>query len=535
MREKTTGGSYVKAIFYAAIGAKSLAQEEAAKLGIGTEKVVVDANGKSNIIKVAANGTPLDGYSAETGKKLSAEDLISAMGSAGAPKKDIVGGTYVNDKTGEVGRVVSDPRTGVSYVQTDKGRKPMEGFRPQGQTGTMDMQKAQQIQRQNIDLQGDWAKLQMQVQGAAPEAANKYLGEFNAKHGTKFGLQSISGSAPQISMETGQMVQPAPTAQAQPQTAPAQTQAAPAASGKVTPVAPSGTTAVTPVAPGQAAVAQSPADIESQRKKREEQEKIERDLGKTSSEGVIKHRDEKLVPAADGGQQGSDIVRRQFAVMNDSRSDALFGLMNKAQSMSTSDKNWAVVRDVLAGKIDSREAAANLPAKWVETNLNSDQKSLLETMKADTAALATATIKSGGFGAQVSDRDRVSAEKMQLDIAEVPALGMFQGKAQQLFNFDLSRAKSDWASTKNFAAVDQLEKAWRKEQTTLVEQYGKIADERNAFIKANSDGKPATIGLVRDAYRRYPVPQYDPNLNTGEGGWRNLRKRDLNDILKGNR
>jgi hypothetical protein len=535
MREKTTGGSYVKAIFYAAIGAKSLAQEEAAKLGIGTEKVIVDANGKSNIIKVAANGTPLDGYSAETGKKLSAEDLISAMGSAGAPKKDIVGGTYVNDKTGEVGRVVSDPRTGVSYVQTDKGRKPMEGFRPQGQTGTMDMQKAQQIQRQNIDLQGDWAKLQMQVQGAAPEAANKYLGEFNAKHGTKFGLQSISGSAPQISMETGQMVQPAPTAQAQPQTAPAQTQAAPAASGKVTPVAPSGTTAVTPVAPGQAAVAQSPADIESQRKKREEQEKIERDLGKTSSEGVIKHRDEKLVPAADGGQQGSDIVRRQFAVMNDSRSDALFGLMNKAQSMSTSDKNWAVVRDVLAGKIDSREAAANLPAKWVETNLNSDQKSLLETMKADTAALATATIKSGGFGAQVSDRDRVSAEKMQLDIAEVPALGMFQGKAQQLFNFDMSRAKSDWASTKNFSAVDQLERAWRKEQTTLVEQYGKIADERNAFIKANSDGKPATIGLVRDAYRRYPVPQYDPNLNTGEGGWRNLRKRDLNDILKGNR
>jgi hypothetical protein len=370
----------------------------------------------------------------------------------------------------------------------------------------------------------------MKIQGAAPEAANKYLGEFNAKHGTNFGLQNVAGNAPQISMESGQMIQPAPTAQ----TTQAVSQAAPAAAGKVTPVPPQGTTAVTSVSPEQAAVAQTPADIESQRKKREEQEKVQRELGQKSSEGVIKHRDEKLVPAADGGQAGSDIVRRQLAVMNDSRSNVLFGLMNKAQSSSTSDKNWAVVRDVLAGKIDSREAA-NLPAKWVETNLDSDQKSLLETMKADNAALATATIKSGGFGAQVSDRDRISAEKMQLDITEVPALGMFQGKAQQLFNFDMSRAKSDWASTKNFDAVDQLERAWRKEQTTLVEQYGKIADERNAFIKANSDGKPATIGLVRDAYRRYPVPQYDPNLNNGEGGWRNLRKRDLNDILKGNR
>jgi len=321
-------------------------------------------------------------------------------------------------------------------------------------------------------------------------------------------------------METGQMTQGAPmattaaSAQGATQAAPATTAAMAAQPAKLTAV--------------------NPADLEAQKKKIAETEKVERELGQKSSEGVIKHRDEQLVPAAAGGQQGSDIVRRQFASMNDPRSNALFGLMNKAQSMSTGDKNWAVVRDVLAGKIDSREGA-NLPAKWVETNLDPDQKSLLETMKADNAALATATIKSGGFGAQVSDRDRISAEKMQLDITEIPALGMYQGKAQQLFNFDMSRAKSDWAVGKNFDAVDQLEKAWRKEQATLIDQYGKIADERNAFIKANSDGKPATIGLVRKAYQMYPVPQYDPNLNGGEGGWRNLRKRDLNNILKGNR
>lgn len=523
MTDRKKDGSWGKYILFGALGMTALRDEEASKLGIGTDKIITDADGKSYLVKVGANGAPIEGFNSE-GKALSAEEMIQAMGAGSATKKDIVGGTYVNDKTGEVGRVVSDPKTGTSYVQTDAGRKPMAGFRPQSTTGTMDMQKAQQVQKQNIDLAGDWAKLQMKVQGAAPEAANKYLGEFNAKHGTGFGLQSLAGAAPQISMETGQMVQAAPT------------QAAPIAPAQA--AAPQGQTQLQPVdpnAPVTAPQGASPADIESARKKREEQEKVQRELGQKSSEGVIKHRDEKLVPAADGGQQGSDIVRRQFAVMNDPRSNALFGLMNKAQSMSTSDKNWAVVRDVLAGKIDSREAGKDLPEKWVDTNLDPDQKSLLETMKADTAALATATIKSGGFGAQVSDRDRASAEKMQLNIAEVPALGMFQGKAQQLFNFDMSRAKSDWAATKNFDAVDQLEKAWRKEQATLVDQYGKIADERNAFIKTNSDGKPATIGLVRDAYRRYPVPQYDPNLNAGEGGWKNLRKRDLNEILKGNR
>jgi len=145
-------------------------------------------------------------------------------------------------------------------------------------------------------------------------------------------------------------------------------------------------------------------------------------------------------------------------------------------------------------------------------------------------------IKSGvfGTGASISSSDRESAERAQLDINRTPALAVFAGKSQQLFGFDIARAKMDWAADKNYPTVAQMERAWSKEQAKLVQQYGKVADERNAFIAANSDNKPATIGLVRDAYRRYPVPQYDPNLNSGAGGWRNMRDRKLEDILKGN-
>lgn len=534
MTERKKDGSWGKYILFGALGMTALRDEEAQKLGIGTDRIVTDAEGKSYLVKVGANGAPIEGFDSE-GRALTPEKMIQAMGAGQAMKGVNQGQEVYKDPSGVVkgsfvletrpGRMPVYKEVGTGRIATDAESAVLSKI---GVAGTLEQQAAAQTQKLNIDLEGDWAKASIEIAKAGPKAAAEEAGKFNFKYGTNFTPEQFRGMAPQINSQGRVTMAPA-------QAAP--TQAAPAQAGKVQPVvpgSPEAQAAPTPGATTSAPIGQTPADTESARKRREEQEKVERELGQKSSEGVIKYRDEQLVPSAAGGQQGSDIVRRQFAVMNDPRSNALFGLMNKAQSMSTSDKNWAVVRDVLAGKIDSREGA-NLPAKWVETNLDPDQKSLLETMKADTAALATATIKSGGFGTQVTDRDRISAEKMQLDIGEVPALGMFQGKAQQLFNFDMSRAKSDWAATKNFAAVDQLERAWRKEQATLVEQYGKIADERNAFIKANSDGKPATIGLVRDAYRRYPVPQYDPNLNGGEGGWKNLRKRDLNEILKGNR
>jgi hypothetical protein len=160
----------------------------------------------------------------------------------------------------------------------------MAGFRPQTGTGTMDMQKAQQVQKQNIDLAGDWAKLQMKVQGAAPEAANKYLGEFNAKHGTGFGLQSLAGAAPQISMETGQMSQAAPQAQAQAQAqaAPqANVPVAPQAQAQLQPVNPNAPRPVVSAAPAAATTApaagQTPAAIEAAAETRKAEEKLARD------------------------------------------------------------------------------------------------------------------------------------------------------------------------------------------------------------------------------------------------------------------
>ncbi len=154
-------GSWLKMLLLGFVSPQ-LAGEEAVKLGFGNKWTQgYDADGKAALIQVNAKGLPLKGYDAQ-GKELAAESLPAYM-TGGKRNLDIVGGTYVNDKTGEVGRVVTDKNTGQSFVQTETGRKPMTGFRPQSSTGTLADMRTRAIQDLNIKLQGKGVEEQMQI------------------------------------------------------------------------------------------------------------------------------------------------------------------------------------------------------------------------------------------------------------------------------------------------------------------------------------------------------------------------------------
>ena len=253
IKQETEGGSILKALFYKSIGMTNLALEEEKKMGAGRKwqtAIDPDTNERA-FIEYDADGLPLSGFDS-SGQEISAQRL-AAFGAGGmAGNLDIVGGSYVNDQTREVGRMVTDKRTGRSFIQTDKGLRPMEGFRPQGQGGTLDMQQAQRVMQANVALAQDWAQLQNRVRAAAPEAQNRFLGEFNAKHGTNYRLADLGGAPPQLDLQTGRMSMgaPAQTAPAMP-AAPAQP-AAPAAPAAAAPaVSPTAPTApAAPVAPG---------------------------------------------------------------------------------------------------------------------------------------------------------------------------------------------------------------------------------------------------------------------------------------------
>ena len=555
MREKTTGGSWVKAIFYAAIGAKNLAQAEGAKLGLGTDKIVTGTDGKSYMVKVSANGTPIEGYSAETGVKLKPEELINAVGGAGQGKWQ-TSAEFFQDKNGNVYQSQHNDKGQIRTVNTKTGAvysgdEKLERLRDASAIAAAE--KAQGFKREN------YATATMEaLKRKHGENALNALNEFKSQSATPV---SNDDAMAFIQQYTGTNI-PAAVAQGAggqaPAVAPAKAPMAPIApEGQVqaAPVAPVGVAQTQPTTNTQANPAVAPTVptkpgydangvpvrlpteggtvYENRVKQYEEEQKKQRDLEKESSLAVIKHRNEVIVPAAMAASDGSQIVKNQLKVVENPRTDVLFGLYNQADAGSKADKNWAIVRDVISGKLESKEGQT-VSEDWARTNLKGPAYSDWMAITSGNQRLATAEIKSGGFGAQISNADRASAEQMQIDIGRAPALGFYNQKAQQLYNFDSKRAKQAWAADKQFKSADQLETAWSKESSRLTQQYQDVADERNAFIKANSDDKSIPPGLVREAYKRYPVPTFDPNLNNGQGGWNNpVRQRKLVNMLKG--
>ena len=159
---QTQEGSWLKMILLGFISPQ-LAGEEAIKLGFGNKWTqTTDMDGKPVLLQTNARGLPLKGYDS-AGKELPQEQLVAIGGQAVKKDLDIVGGSFVNDKTGEVGRLVTDKRTGQSFIQTDTGRKPMSGFRPQSATGTLADMRSRAIQDLNVRLQGKGIEEQMAI------------------------------------------------------------------------------------------------------------------------------------------------------------------------------------------------------------------------------------------------------------------------------------------------------------------------------------------------------------------------------------
>lgn len=210
-------GSWGKLALFQLLGWKKAAEDQYEKLGIGDKFVSgIAADGKTFTIRTSIYGRPIQGARGD-GTAIPENELVqyaayggSATGGTNALNRyDIVGGTVVND-AGEVGRVVTDKiNPANSYVQTSTGRKPLSaGWRPQSSAGSDERQRVFGIQQQNIKLAGDWEKARIAVQQASPEAANKFLGEFNAANNTNYGLRDLNGPAPQIDVNTGRVTQP---------------------------------------------------------------------------------------------------------------------------------------------------------------------------------------------------------------------------------------------------------------------------------------------------------------------------------------
>jgi len=276
MKEQKKEGSYVKAILFSRLGLNALAQQEMELLSPSlTMTNMIDDKNNRYAVELDKNGKITRAFDAN-GKSVNQETKAKLQASGGTLKGvEVEAGAY-KDPTGQVaGSFVLERRPGGSVfreVGTNRIATPAESavLNKTGVQGTLSDQRLAQVQRQNIELAGDWERLRMKVQGAGPEAANKFIGEFNAKHKTNYALGQIQGSAPQINADTGQIATAtvAPVQTTATSAAPVQTTATSATSvapvqTTATSVAPVQTTA-TSVAPVQTVVTgtgTSPADV----------------------------------------------------------------------------------------------------------------------------------------------------------------------------------------------------------------------------------------------------------------------------------
>ena len=477
LRERKGEGSRVKGMLYAAFGLKDLANEELYKLGIGTDKTD-SINGEPVVIKVAANGKAIDGINAITGKELTTKEIAqynaninSALGKGASVSAEV----YVDKNTGERYRSGVDAAGKAAMVNV-QGGPAFKGNPRDLEVQSIGTSAAKAEAAKKISLSYDPII-------AAATAGAKELGEANAKYGTNFAIAGYgapgtpnAGKPILVDQTTNQIVTPD-------------------ASGKVT---------TTQSAPG-TVVMGGTAALATGEKLRGER-----------SSAMNKVLDEEVRPQAQAGDTVSSVRKQQFAIFDRPGVDAnkLFGLATAAGEGPGAQKA-AMLRDLLAGAVARNSDGTpmngeQLSQRFAGLNLTPAEKSALAEYNISNQKINAATLKQTAGPGAVSNVEQQANRASNVDITQIPALGAFNAMGQSQFDGDRARYKADWAASQEFKSALDMDKAWRKENQRLADAYGAVAKERIKFINENGN----TYNAVREGYRRFPVPEYDPGTES---------------------
>jgi hypothetical protein len=197
LTERKEEGSIGRAFLYSLIGFQSGAEAEVNKMGLKAtwQQTVNPTTGEQALIKFAKDGLPIEGFDA-SGKPITGNALAAYAG-AGAGKSDYVGGSVVNDRTGQIGRIVS--RNNATYVESGGKLYPATTAWRNNTVGT-DLALA--AKRALIDMEGK----------SATDALS-YIRKWNAEHPDARIPEDVNGIA-QLRNIAGGGVIAAPVAQA---------------------------------------------------------------------------------------------------------------------------------------------------------------------------------------------------------------------------------------------------------------------------------------------------------------------------------
>lgn len=476
LRKKTTDGSYLKAVLFGILGMENSAQAEIAKLGIGKE-TMTQINGEPAMVKISSNGTPIEGYNAVTGKKLTAQELVTAVQGGGALGK---GASLSAD-------VYVDPKTGNRY---------RSGFDASGKTAMVNIQGGpayrgdpKNLKIQSIDTAAQKAEnaAAVKLRYAGPtsytEAGAKAAGEFNFQNGTNIGYASQAPGAPLVDLNTGQPIQ--------------------IGAGGVITTTQTGTPNVPAAAGVKTTGNQTPADIARQGKIKE-----------AESTQFVKYASEDITPKADAGAQISRIRKEQLygpdGILNNAE---LAGVLQGQGPASAEVAN--IFRDIITGGFKDQ---ADLSLRVNSLGLTQPQKNVVNRQVGLMLSVNPLTLRANAGPGAVSDAEQKANREANVDFMRQPLYSGLSLLTRDQFNKDLNVARAEFkAARPDLQNTEQFNSAWSGEKAKKEKEFDQIYAERAKYIgKYNKDGK--NPGAIVDAYKYYPVPVFDTQTKTWDYG-----------------
>jgi hypothetical protein len=518
MKEQKKEGSYIKAILLARLGLTDLAQKEQEKIDPTiTMGSAVDSKGEKYTVGRDKYGNITTGFDA-TGKRANQETLAN-LSAAAMPTKSFLlpqsgGGLMQKTIIGAdgqpqviTGQVFTDPQTNTTYFQAGNKRYDTSGLSTPAQNvqnvfgaaaaGSAGKAGGEGFTPQPLPAfpgqQGGAPASYVNPQGAQP-AAPSAPADPAAVRRAQSDIESLDKEIKRLkpgapgaakSLETFQTERAAAQQRLQ--------QAQGGAPATNVPVS----TAGMPVWQQR----QNAALGEAQTK-----EAIQ--VAGKRSESFNKILDEEVRPQAQAGDTVSSVRKQQFAIFDRPGVDSnkLFGLYNAAQE-NPGDQKLSIVRDIFGGVFKPEIEVSN---RLAQLNITSQEKSALAEYNIANQRINAATLKQTAGPGSVSDAEQRANRESNVDPTKIPALGAYNAMAQSQFSGDLARYKGDWADSQPATNALQLDKAWRKESQSLSQVYGDIAKQRAQYIAGNG----ATTAAVREGYRKFPIPEYDPNTGT---------------------
>lgn len=496
-KPKTEEGSFLKAVLYAKLGLTDLAKDEQEKLGAGTKWTsVTGPDGENALVKVAANGRPLEGVKAD-GSAFSDEELVKFGG----------GGTL-----GKGASLSSEV-----YVDQATGQRYRSGFDNSGKSALVNIQGGaayrgdpKNLKIQSIDTAAQKAEgaAAVKLKYAGPtsytEAGAKAAGEFNFNNGTNIGYASQQPGAPLVDLNTGKPV-------------------AVSANGVIT-TTQTGTpgAAVTTTAPAAGGV--SPQAITQGQA-----------VNKVAQEQFVRTTAPEINTMGNDGRDVASIRRQQLGIV--SSNPSILNIYNGTGD--TYDRARNVISKLLTGSYNENNSG-DFYKDVKATGLNESERGAIEAMWNLNSSINSKTLKANAGAGAVSNADMKANKEANLgNFTETTPLGALQVLNRSKFTGDMAAAKAAYlAANPGLNDDTKFNSAWAKESSKYTKAYEGIADARAEFLKPFRPPQGASkeqLDMFKDkvfkSFEMYPVPAFDNETGKWTYGTANAERAAARKLL----